>query len=201
MKKIISLALALTLTGGTAAFAQRDHNPPGQAHNPGRPPDHDTPDRRPDHDNRDRGRTDNHGNDRDDGRHNDRPRWSEGDRVPDHLRRDQYIVNDWRENNLRQPPRGYHWVRNDNNQYMMVFSVNGLIAEIVSQNLFSNAYQWSPGERLSGGYLERRFVVNDWQSRRLDKPRRGHHWVHVNGQYLLVDNKNRAIAEAIRAPR
>lgn len=195
MQKIICLAVALVLAGGSsAAVAQRD-NPPGQPHTPGR---------HPDQDNRDRDRTDNRGNDHrnnyDFGRHNDRPRWSKGDRLPDHLRQGQYVVSDWRQYNLRRPPHGYQWVRNDNGEYMMVFAVSGLIAEIVSQRMFSGVYQWSAGERLSGGYLERRFVVDDWRSNRLDKPRRGHHWVHVNGQYLLVD-KNGAIVEAVRTPR
>src|SRR5579859_776566 len=34
--------------------------------------------------------------------------------IPRDYRGDQYVVSDWRSHNLRQPPRGYNWVRSDN---------------------------------------------------------------------------------------
>jgi Ni/Co efflux regulator RcnB/surface antigen len=59
------------------------------------------------------------------------PRWSRGDRVPDQYRRDQYIVNDWQQHGLRQPPRNYHWVRDDNNDFFLALIATGIITETV----------------------------------------------------------------------
>jgi Ni/Co efflux regulator RcnB len=42
----------------------------------------------------------------------------------------QYEV-DWRAHHLRQPPRGYHWVRNGNN-YVLAAVAGGLIASIIA---------------------------------------------------------------------
>ena len=58
------------------------------------------------------------------------PRWSRGDRLPEQYRQDQYAVSDWRQHGLRQPPRGYRWVRNDNNDFFLAAISTGLIAEL-----------------------------------------------------------------------
>jgi len=47
-------------------------------------------------------------------------RWSRGDRVPDQYRQqDRYHVNDWQQYGLRQPPGGYRWIRDDNNDFYL----------------------------------------------------------------------------------
>ena len=122
MKHVLTAVLALSLLDGTAVLAQPNNpNRAGQS------------------DNRDqRDRNDQNRNDqgRDQGRGNNpnvraaNPRWSRGDRLPEQYRQDQYAVSDWRQHGLRQPPRGYRWVRNDNNDFFLAAISTGLIAEL-----------------------------------------------------------------------
>ncbi len=58
-------------------------------------------------------------------------RWSRGDRVPDQYRQNQYYVNDWQQHGLRQPPGGYRWVRDDNNDFFLSLIATGIIADAV----------------------------------------------------------------------
>jgi Ni/Co efflux regulator RcnB len=169
VKTVIGATIALTLLASTAAVAQRD----------GRDHQSQTSDPRENNG----GRLSPQGFD---DPNSDRPHWSRGDRLPEQYRQDRYVVSDWRSHNLRTPPRGYRWVRNDNGQYLLAAIVSGVIADIVSQNQYRNEYQWSRGERLSGGYMDRRYVVSDWRRNHLRRPGRGYRWVHVNNQYLLA---------------
>ena len=121
-----------------------------------------------------------------DGRHNDRPRYSRGDRLPERYRQKNYVVSDWRQHNLRAPSRGHHWVRDDNNQYFLVAITSGIIANIMGQTQDRSDRQWSRGERLSDEYRNRRYIVSDWRAMGLHRPTRGYHWVRANNQYLLV---------------
>ncbi len=121
--------------------------------------------------------------------------WSRGDRLPNQYRQNQFIVGDWQQRYLRTPPRGYHWIRNDNDQYLMVEIRSGMIVEVVSQNQYRNDYRWSQGDRLSGVYLESRYIVSDWRGNHLRRPARGQHWVHVNNQYMLTANGSGVIIE------
>lgn len=60
------------------------------------------------------------------------PRFSRGDRVPDQYRANrQYAVDDWQQRNLRRPPRGYHWVRDDNNNYFLAAVTTGVILDLL----------------------------------------------------------------------
>lgn len=123
MKRVLTAAMALSLIGGSAAMAQ----PYGHDNRN----DNARYDRRDDrHDNRDNhaGRHDNR-NDR--AKHH---RWSRGERAPVayYNSRSRYV--DYRAHHLRQPPRGYQWVRGDNNnEYLMVALATGLIAQVLSQ--------------------------------------------------------------------
>ena len=54
-------------------------------------------------------------------------------RVPSAYRGNQYVVTDWRADHLRQPPRGYHWVRSDNGDFLLVAVTTGVIASIIAQ--------------------------------------------------------------------
>ena len=58
-------------------------------------------------------------------------RWSRGERVPDQYRQSQYHVNDWQQYGLRQPPGGYRWVRDDNNDFFLSLIATGIIADAV----------------------------------------------------------------------
>ncbi|TCV92163.1 Ni/Co efflux regulator RcnB [Luteibacter rhizovicinus] len=60
--------------------------------------------------------------------------WERGHRAPDVYRRDDYVVNDYRSYRLREPPRGYHWVRSDSNDFLLIAITTGVIADIVSQS-------------------------------------------------------------------
>lgn len=59
--------------------------------------------------------------------------WRKGQRLAANQRR--YVVSDWNRRGLRTPPRGYQWVREDNNSgdFLLVAVASGLIASILSQ--------------------------------------------------------------------
>jgi Ni/Co efflux regulator RcnB len=56
--------------------------------------------------------------------------WRKGDRLPSQYRSNQYVVNDWRGHNLRQPPRGYHWVQSGGD-YVLAAVATGVIADLI----------------------------------------------------------------------
>ncbi|QIB34411.1 RcnB family protein [Ancylobacter pratisalsi] len=56
-----------------------------------------------------------------------RSQWSKGHRLPPGYR--QNVVRDYRRHHLAPPPRGYKWVR-VNNEYLMIGMVTGLISSI-----------------------------------------------------------------------
>jgi Ni/Co efflux regulator RcnB/surface antigen len=62
------------------------------------------------------------------------PRWSRGDRIPNQYRQNQYVMGDWQQHGLRQPPRGYHWVRDDNNDFFLALIATGMISDVVYRN-------------------------------------------------------------------
>jgi len=54
-----------------------------------------------------------------------------GGYVPDEYRRGDYVVSDWHREHLRAPPRGYHYVRSDNGDFLLVAVTTGVIASII----------------------------------------------------------------------
>jgi Ni/Co efflux regulator RcnB len=56
--------------------------------------------------------------------------YHKGDRLPAAEHTKQYEVNDWRGRNMREPPRGYHWVRSGND-YVLAAIATGVIADIL----------------------------------------------------------------------
>jgi len=54
--------------------------------------------------------------------------------IPRDYRGDQYVVSDWRNHNLRQPPRGYNWVRSDNGDFLLIAIATGVITSILLQH-------------------------------------------------------------------
>ena len=59
-------------------------------------------------------------------------RWGRGERLPRGYYTDRrYYVNDWRARRLSAPPRGYRWVRRDDN-YLLVAATTGLIASVIA---------------------------------------------------------------------
>ena len=57
-------------------------------------------------------------------RHDHHPRWQRGHRYSGPT----YVVRDYGHYRLRQPPRGYHWVR-ANNDYLLVAVATGIILD------------------------------------------------------------------------
>lgn len=45
--------------------------------------------------------------------------------------RTRYVVTDWRRDHLREPPRGYHWVRSDNGDFLLVAIATGVIVDLL----------------------------------------------------------------------
>jgi Ni/Co efflux regulator RcnB len=45
--------------------------------------------------------------------------------------RTRYVVTDWRHDHLREPPRGYHWVRSDNGDFLLVAITTGVIVDLL----------------------------------------------------------------------
>ncbi|MBU6299164.1 MAG: RcnB family protein [Alphaproteobacteria bacterium] len=62
---------------------------------------------------------------------------------------------------------------------------------------YSDHPHWSRGDRLSNQYQQRQYVVSDWRANHLRRPSRGHHWVRVNNQFVLVAIGSGLIADAI----
>ncbi|MCO4318639.1 RcnB family protein [Phyllobacterium sp. 21LDTY02-6] len=55
-------------------------------------------------------------------------RWSRGHKLPSHYRRN--VVRDYHRHHLKAPPRGYQWVRADND-YVLIGITSGLISALV----------------------------------------------------------------------
>lgn len=60
-------------------------------------------------------------------------RWRRGDRLPAYYR-SHYRQIDWRRERLRQPPRGYHYVRDDRGEVLLVGIATGVILSILLSN-------------------------------------------------------------------
>lgn len=56
--------------------------------------------------------------------------YRQGGHLPYEYRGNRYVVDDWRGHNLRQPPRGYHWVQTGSD-YVLIAIATGLIVEIL----------------------------------------------------------------------
>ena len=103
MKFLLSVLFALPLLAASgAALADHDH---GRGHGRG----HD----KHGHDEGWRGHRHHH--------------WERGHRYDGRV----IVVHDYERVRLRPPPRGYHWVRDDNNDYVLVAIATGIILDYV----------------------------------------------------------------------
>ena len=141
MKLLTTMLIATALaTGSSLAMAQpqdhgyRDHGWHGSDRH-----DHDRYDHgryehgRYDRGHYDRGRYDHYYDRRVVVRHGPPPyygpryhHWERGHRYGGPI----YVVRDYRSYRLRPPPRGYHWVRADDGQYLLVAIATGIILDI-----------------------------------------------------------------------
>jgi Ni/Co efflux regulator RcnB len=55
--------------------------------------------------------------------------WVRGQRLG--FWRDRYGEVDWRREHLRRPHRGYHWVRDDAGDFLLVAIATGIIADVI----------------------------------------------------------------------
>lgn len=131
MKMLYSLMLALPLLAGSgAALADHDHGR-GRGHDrhgwqEGRGHDrHGWQDGRGYSRHDDRRRVVVHHYDRYD-RHDRYRHWERGHRYGGPV----YVVHDYGHYRLRPPPRGYGWVRADNNDYLLIALATGIILDV-----------------------------------------------------------------------
>jgi Ni/Co efflux regulator RcnB len=60
--------------------------------------------------------------------------WRRGDRLPAYYRDSYYVVRDYDRYGLRRPPRGYHYVRDDRGDYLLVGIATGVILGVILAN-------------------------------------------------------------------
>lgn len=60
--------------------------------------------------------------------------WRRGDRLPAYYRDHYYVVRDYDRYRLRPPPRGYHYVRDDRGDYLLVGIATGIILGVILAN-------------------------------------------------------------------
>lgn len=60
--------------------------------------------------------------------------WRRGDRLPAYYRDSYYVVRDYNRYGLRHPPRGYHYVRDDRGDYLLVGIATGVILGVILAN-------------------------------------------------------------------
>jgi Ni/Co efflux regulator RcnB len=61
--------------------------------------------------------------------------WHKGERLPSTYRTKVYVVEDYPRYELRSPPRGYYWVRVDNDVVLAAIAT-GVVLEVVSDIFF-----------------------------------------------------------------
>ncbi|NMG33748.1 hypothetical protein GRF61_04705 [Azoarcus sp. TTM-91] len=59
------------------------------------------------------------------------PHWARGHYLPRDYRQPRYVVVDWHDHHLRPPPRGYHWMRVDGGDFLLVAIATGIITQVI----------------------------------------------------------------------
>lgn len=132
MKKRLSLLIAAAVIGMAAGPAMAQSH----GHDRGDDSRHERHDNRhhDKHDRRDERRDERRDDRRYSGMH-DRGRhegwYKRGGHVPREYRTGRYVVTDWHREHLRQPPRGYHWVRSDNGDFLLVAVATGIVMDLL----------------------------------------------------------------------
>lgn len=126
MKRLLTGALALSLLTGGAFSASADPHGKGHGDKNGRYEQGGRDDR---HDDNGRYEESHHDN----GNHygQKKHRWARGERLDRRYYSDRTYYVDYRQYDLRAPPRGYQWVRVDND-YALIALTTGLIASIIA---------------------------------------------------------------------
>lgn len=130
---------------------------------------------------------------------NSNTQFARGKRAPWQYRQPQYYVNDWQTRKLSTPPRGYRWVRNDDNQFLLIAIASGIISQVFINENNNNYRVWGYGEYLPRKYRNNQFYIDDWANRGLNRPPIGRRWAHVHQQYLLININGGQISAVISA--
>ena len=133
-KPLVSALVALSLIASGGVFAQPDRNDRGRSGGDQRSHQGNNP--RNDPRNSNNPRNDPRGGQQDwQGQRGAGPdnQYHRGQRYPSEYRGHQYVVDDWRGHNLRQPPRGYHWVQSGGD-YLLVAITTGVILDLLLNN-------------------------------------------------------------------
>lgn len=56
---------------------------------------------------------------------------------------------------------------------------------------------WKKGQRVPAEYRTYNFIMDDWRGHGLSAPPRGHKWLGVNGDYVLVSTNNWTISNIV----
>jgi Ni/Co efflux regulator RcnB len=56
---------------------------------------------------------------------------------------------------------------------------------------------WHQGGRIPSEYRNRQYYVNDWHGHGLRQPPRGHQWVQMGGDYVLIAIASGVIAQLL----
>ncbi|MCC8395647.1 RcnB family protein [Paraburkholderia sp. MMS20-SJTR3] len=56
---------------------------------------------------------------------------------------------------------------------------------------------WHKGQRVPTDYRDHIFALDDWRGHGLNAPPRGHRWLGVNGDYILVSTNNWTISTIV----
>ena len=69
----------------------------------------------------------------DNGRHRgwEKQAYRRGERLPERYSSREYYVTDYQRYHLREPERGYHWVRDEDGQFILVAVATGIITDII----------------------------------------------------------------------
>jgi Ni/Co efflux regulator RcnB len=62
--------------------------------------------------------------------HSDHVSYNKGWHKGDHYHGERYVVRDWHNDHLRQPPHGYEWVRSGD-QFVLIAITSGIVASII----------------------------------------------------------------------
>lgn len=62
-------------------------------------------------------------------------------------------------------------------------------------------HRFSRGERLPPAYRHPNYVVDSWRVHRLYAPPRGHHWVSIGADYLLIAIATGIVVDVLTSPR
>lgn len=95
----------------------------------------------------------------------------------------------WRDNGYHD--NGWHGRKDYRNERVVVVNRSYVYGS-------PRPYQdWRRGQYLPTAYRGRTYYVNDWRSYNLYEPPRGHRWVRVNGDYVLVAVASNIIAQIL----